>query len=73
MTTLRVGDIYKRLEVIKILTPSTGWKGSKVQCECECGNEKITYRKYLIRGQVGSCGCLAVEQKKAFSAKRWSK
>jgi len=33
------------------------------RCECECGKEKITTYKSLIRGNTQSCGCLHNERR----------
>jgi hypothetical protein len=31
-------------------------------CKCDCGNDKETFARYLLSGDVKSCGCLYKEQ-----------
>lgn len=54
------GVSFGRLKVIgkydtdEQIIGSTRWV-----CECECGDTKITTGKYLVAGEVTSCGCFA--------------
>jgi len=35
------------------------------RCLCDCGRETITAGKYLRRGETRSCGCFAIDDKRA--------
>lgn len=49
---LKPGERFGRLTVVR----DEG--SSHVVCKCDCGQDKITTRKYLRVGEVRSCGCL---------------
>lgn len=55
------GQKFGRLTVIERVDNDknglTRWK-----CVCECGNEKITLGKLLLRGSTQSCGCYNKER-----------
>lgn len=47
-----VGKKFGKLTVLKELG------GSRVYCQCDCGNGKIVFKPTLLKGEVKSCGCL---------------
>jgi hypothetical protein len=54
-----LGRTFGKLTVVEISSgkkKATYWK-----CRCDCGGEKIVYRKNLLNGTVRSCGCLVQE------------
>lgn len=54
------GQRFGRLTIIERAGGLSG-KSAKWLCRCDCGNEKVTTRQKLIRGDVQSCGCLQRE------------
>lgn len=55
------GKKYGLLTVLREVEPHEDYKGTKrhmVECRCDCGNTKITQKRYLKSGSVKSCGCL---------------
>lgn len=57
------GREFGRLTVIEEMTQRT--RGSVCwKCKCTCGNEKVIASKYLMNGDVRSCGCLQEELNK---------
>lgn len=40
------------------------------RCKCDCGNELITNRRYLMKGKVQSCGCLSRDKSSENGKKR---
>jgi hypothetical protein len=57
------GEQFDRLTVIEEVDQrargSVCWK-----CKCTCGNEKVVASRYLVGGNVRSCGCLQEELNK---------
>jgi len=51
-----VGEVYGKLTVLEKV--SSGNRGSRWRCRCECGNEVIAYRADLVTRHKSSCGCL---------------
>lgn len=54
------GRIFGKLTVIKLFEYYRG--GSTWVCKCECGNEILVKRPYLICGDTRSCGCIREEK-----------
>jgi hypothetical protein len=52
---MSVGDVFGRLTVVELL------KGGKALVRCECGTEKVVWRRGLKQNNIRSCGCLARE------------
>ena len=50
------GKQFGRLTVIKQVGEGKSGKTDWL-CKCECGNEVVKSRRYLLRGQKCSCGC----------------
>jgi len=50
-----LGRKFEKLTIISIFKqpPNTQYL-----CKCDCGNEKIAFRRYLLHGQTISCGCI---------------
>lgn len=51
------GKKFGRLTVLETIWSSEARK-SKVRCLCDCGNEVVKLRHYIMDGSVKSCGCL---------------
>ena len=51
-----IGMRFGKLKVIELETSENG--NIKWKCLCDCGNVKIVPSKYLLAGNVRSCGCL---------------
>lgn len=49
------------LERIEDIIKKSGRAYQAWNCRCDCGNEKIILREYLINGETQSCGCLIKE------------
>lgn len=56
-----MGKRFTRLVVTDVYTDDSGEIMCK--CQCDCGNETITKRKYLINGHKKSCGCFQKENR----------
>lgn len=56
------GKRFGRLTAIEYVR--SGKNGAIWRCECDCGNEIQTYVSYLTNGNVQSCGCLEIENRK---------
>ena len=56
-----MGKRFIRLVVTDVYTDDSGEIMCK--CQCDCGNETITKRKYLINGHKKSCGCFQKENR----------
>lgn len=56
-----MGKRFTRLVVTDVYTDDSGEIMCK--CRCDCGNETITKRKYLINGHKKSCGCFQKENR----------
>lgn len=55
--TIKEGDVFSRLTVVKINSSQGGKVRRNVDCICSCGN-KVSVRKLsLVHGQTKSCGC----------------
>lgn len=54
-----IGQKFERLMVLSLANA-----GSTVRYKvrCDCGTEKLVYKKSLVRGDVKSCGCLKLEK-----------
>ena len=50
-----------------------GKPGSRWNCVCECGTERIVTNKLLVSGQSNSCGCLHKERVSELTAERLKK
>lgn len=64
-TSVRVGDRYGRLEVVRDL--GTVWTGRVksarwLECLCDCGNTHKVFGHHLRAGKSKSCGCLFRER-----------
>ena len=42
-------------------------------CKCDCGNEKEVSARYLVRGKVKSCGCLAELNRRSLIGERFGR
>lgn len=58
-----VGNKYGKLTVLKRLENDKNNK-SRWLCQCDCGNECISYGSDLKRGHTKSCGCYKPDLKK---------
>lgn len=58
------GQRFGRLTVIRRDTETHYGNHAYWVCRCDCGNEHIACGSNLRRGQVQSCGCMAVENGK---------
>lgn len=63
----RTGERYGRLTVLEYA--GSGKQGPMWLCRCDCGEEIVTFGRYLQTGQKKSCGCLAREHFEAMNAK----
>ena len=52
------GKRFGRLTVIR----ENGKKNGRTAwlCKCDCGNEIIAKKIYVMRGEVKSCGCISI-------------
>ena len=58
-----IGQTFTRLYVIKRTDKNT-WKNPNYPeylCKCECGNEVVVQKRFLLNGHKKSCGCLQKE------------
>lgn len=55
------GERFGKLIVLEQLTDNL--KNTKCRCKCDCGNEIITLRMSLKKGDTRSCGCLRFGRK----------
>lgn len=62
-TSVKVGDRYSRLLVIKRVNNDFAGN-SRWLCRCDCGKEIITWGIHLPSGNTKSCGCLQREAAK---------
>jgi hypothetical protein len=67
-SSLNIGDKFGLLTVIRLEQQSTQAKERKWFCQCDCGNSKTAFEKYLKSGETRSCGCLRAQQKQRFGA-----
>lgn len=65
---LKQGQKFERLTIIKLdhikkYTYSNGKNQNKEYylCKCDCGNECLVYKNFLLKGCTKSCGCYAKE------------
>lgn len=65
---MKTGDRFERLTIIeqpfrvkKISKEGNIYTASYVKVKCDCGVEKTVSPKGIIRGDIRSCGCLAIE------------
>lgn len=56
-TTIKVGDVFGKLTVLK--RNEQNFPGGAWDCQCECGNKIIVKGMLLVNGMKKSCGCLA--------------
>lgn len=56
------GQKFGRLTVVR-LAPKGNQSYLRWSCRCECGNEKASLSRDLLKGSVQSCGCLHDELK----------
>ena len=56
-----MGKRFTRLVVTDVYTDDSGEIMCK--CQCDCGNETVTKRKYLINSHKKSCGCFQKENR----------
>lgn len=63
-TPTPVGAVFGRLTV-KGLLPYTKHRNRMYFCECECGNTTEVYSHSLRAGTTTSCGCFAMEARRA--------
>jgi hypothetical protein len=59
----KIGDRFGRLTLLEPTDYYTksGAKYRGYLCQCDCGAKKVLSRKYLVSGDVKSCGCLNLE------------
>jgi hypothetical protein len=57
MRTIKIGDKFNRLTVVKFLGGKNGYI-----CQCDCGNTTKSRSSSLKSGRHASCGCLAKEK-----------
>ena len=63
--TVKNGEMFGRLVVIKEVEPRQQYKKGKVRrflCQCDCGNTTTVDIYHLIHGKIKSCGCYKKEQ-----------
>ena len=58
-----IGNKFNKLTVREFV--GIKHKQSMYRCECECGNEIVTYRGHITRGHTKSCGCLTKNRKRS--------
>ena len=63
MSEIKIGDKFSRLTVVGFFGFDKH-KNKLWDCECECGNHKVTTTSALKAGAVKSCGCMWEENKK---------
>jgi hypothetical protein len=56
----REGMKFNRLTLLKKL-PREKYEHEKWLCECECGEIKEFFLKFVLRGTTKSCGCYAID------------
>lgn len=56
-----IGEKFKRWTVIGPIIKGSKTQMAKVNCRCECGDEKFVNVRVLRIGNSGSCGCLKSE------------
>jgi len=58
----KVGDIFNRLTIIEIISPTEDLPETRYKCKCQCGTIK-NYKIYgLYSGKTKSCGCYNKEK-----------
>lgn len=60
----RRGERHGRLTVTGY-AGRDGWGGARWYCRCDCGNAKTAGANHLLAGDVASCGCAAVDARRA--------
>lgn len=66
---IKVGQRFGRLTVFEVY-PSTGGR-FRVKAQCDCGEVVDQRPRYLLVGQVKSCGCLQREHRASLAERRW--
>jgi hypothetical protein len=59
-----IGQKFHRLTVISQSQPTSGNRGKRWLCQCECGNQTIVRTDSLKNGRSKSCGCYSSEKSK---------
>ena len=63
----KLGERFGRLAIISLNTRPCAYDPKKIEwkCRCDCGNELFVRANALHSGKTRSCGCLALEMRKA--------
>jgi hypothetical protein len=59
-----IGQKFHRLTIISQAPPTSGNRGKRWVCQCECGNQTIVRNDSLKNGRSKSCGCYSSEKSK---------